>query len=138
MSALTVTLNKYTFSDKTLITTIFNGRSNPFYYNTQGFLVKTLPLIFNNENRQETIKDFINGIDEAWKDTISHSEYPYTNIAEKYQLKPEFFFTYQEFLEEDDIVINGKSYQDYELSDEDILATAYKINFDLNCRFLKF
>ena len=131
LSALTVTLNKYTFSDKTLITTIFNGRSNPFYYNTQGFLVKTLPLIFNNENRQDTIKDFINGINEAWKDTIKYSEYPYTNIAEKYQLKPEFFFTYQEFLEEDSIVINGKSYQDYELADEDILATSYKINFDL-------
>ena len=131
LSALSLTLNKYTYSDKTLITTIFNGRSNPFYYNTQGFLVKTLPLIFNNENRQDSIKDFINGINEAWKDTIKYSEYPYTNIAEKYQLKPEFFFTYQEFLEEDSIEINDKSYQDYELADQNILATSYKINFDL-------
>ena len=131
LSALTLTLNKYTFSDKTLITTIFNGRSNPYYYDTQGFLVKTLPLIFNNENRQESIKGFINGIDNVWKDTIAHSGYPYTALAEVYQLKPEFFFTYQEFLDADGIIINGKNYQDYELSDENLLATAYKINFDL-------
>ena len=82
LSALTLTLNKYTFSDKTLITTIFNGRSNPYYYDTQGFLVKTIPLIINNENRQETVKEFINSIGEVWKDTISHSEYPYTKIDE--------------------------------------------------------
>ena len=132
ISALTLTLNKYTFSDNALITTIFNGRSNPAYYETQGFLVKTLPLIFNNKNRQETIKEFINGIDKVWKDTISHSEYPYTHIAEDYQLKPEFFFAYQEFLDSDEIIINGKSYEDYELATEDLVETAYKIDFDLN------
>ena len=132
LSALTLSLNKYTFSDKTLITTIFNGRSNPYYYDTQGFLVKTLPLIFNNENRQESIKEFINGIDKVWKDTISHSEYPYTILAEDYKLKPEFFFTYQEFIDENEITIHDKTYQDYELSDENLLSTAYKINLDLN------
>ena len=131
LSAITLALNKYTFSDKTLITTIFNGRSNPYYYDTQGFLVKTLPLIFNNENRQVTVKEFINGIDNVWKDTISHTEYPYTHIAEDYQLKPEFFFSYQEFLDSDDIIINDKSYEEYELADDDLLATAYKVNLDL-------
>ncbi len=131
LSALTLSLNKYTFSDKTLITTIFNGRSNPYYYDTQGFLVKTLPLIFNNENRQVTVKEFINGIDDVWKDTISNTEYSYTNIAEDYQLKPEFFFSYQEFLDSDGIIINGKSYEEYELADDELLATAYKVNLDL-------
>ena len=52
-------LNKFTFSDKTLITTIFNGRSSPSYFNTQGFLVKTVPFIINNENRQVSVRDFI-------------------------------------------------------------------------------
>ncbi|MBO5152365.1 MAG: amino acid adenylation domain-containing protein, partial [Methanobrevibacter sp.] len=131
LSALTLTLNKYTFSDKTLITTIFNGRSNPYYYNTQGFLVKTLPLIFNNENRQATIKEFINGIDKVWKDTISHDEYPYTSIAESYQLKPEFFFSYQEFYKSEEININGKVYEEKELSSDEIAGTTYKINFDI-------
>ncbi|MEE1128942.1 MAG: condensation domain-containing protein, partial [Methanobrevibacter sp.] len=131
LSALTLTLNKYTFSDKTLITTIFNGRSNPFYYDTQGFLVKTLPLIFNNENRQESVKEFINGIDDVWKDTISHSEYPYTSIAEEYQLKPEFFFSYQEFIQSEEVTINGKNYQETALLSENLSATAYKVNFDI-------
>ena len=131
LSALTLTLNKYTFSDKTLITTIFNGRSNPYYYDTQGFLVKTLPLIFNNENRQATIKEFIKGIDQVWKETINHSKYPYTNIANDYQLKPEFFFSYQEFLKSEEVTINDKAYEGYELSSDDISATAYKINLDL-------
>ena len=131
LSALTLTLNKYTFSDKTLITTIFNGRSNPYYYNTQGFLVKTLPLIFNNENRQATINKFINDTDKVWRDTISHSEYPYTYIAEEYQLKPEFFFSYQEFLSSEEATLNGKTYEEKALLSEDLSATAYKINFDI-------
>ena len=131
LSALTLTLNKYTFSDKTLITTIFNGRSNPYYYHTQGFLVKTLPLIFNNENRQATINKFINDTDKVWRDTISHSEYPYTYIAEEYQLKPEFFFSYQEFLSSEEATLNGKTYEEKALLSEDLSATAYKINFDI-------
>ena len=131
LSAIALTLNKFTFSDKTLITTIFNGRSNPYYYDTQGFLVKTIPLIFNNENRQETIKEFINGIDKVWKDTMNHSEYPYTNIADDYQLKPEFFFSYQEFFKSEEITINDKVYEDYELSSDVISGTSYKINFDI-------
>ncbi|MBO6274062.1 MAG: hypothetical protein J6M91_00715, partial [Methanobrevibacter sp.] len=132
LSALTLTLNKYTFSDKTLITTIFNGRANPFYYDTQGFMVKTLPLIFNNENRQENIKEFIKGIGDVWKNTISHSEYPYTSIAEDYQLKPEFFFTYQEFYDSEPRVINGNLWEEKELVSEDLTATEYKINFDID------
>ena len=131
LSALTLTLNKYTFSDKTFITTIFNGRSNPYYYDTQGFLVKTLPLIFNNEDRQVPIKEFINDINDVWKDTITHTEYPYTNIADSYQLKPEFFFSYQEFYDTDGIIINEKTYHNYELSDDNIVTTEYKVNLDI-------
>ena len=44
MAVTMLNLNKYTFNDKTLITTIFNGRSNSSYINTQAFLVKTLPI----------------------------------------------------------------------------------------------
>ena len=132
LSSLALTLNKYTFSDKTLITTIFNGRSNPQYYDTQGFLVKTLPLILNNENREVTIKEFIQNIDEVWKDSMANSIYPYTSIAEAYQLKPEFFFTYQEFYESEPRVINGTVYEEAELGTEELSTTEYKINFDID------
>ena len=66
-----------------------------------------------------------------WKDTISHSEYPYTSIAEEYQLKPEFFFSYQEFLKSEEATLNGKTYEEQALLSEDLSATAYKINFDI-------
>ena len=131
LSGLVLTLNKYTFSNKTLITSIFNGRSNPYYYNTQGFLVKTLPLIFSNENRQITINEFINSVDEVWKDTMTNSIYPYTNIAEEYQLNPEFFFTYQEFIDSELRTINGMVCEESELESDDLNTTEYKINFDI-------
>ncbi|MBR3141312.1 MAG: amino acid adenylation domain-containing protein, partial [Methanobrevibacter sp.] len=132
LSSLALTLNKYTFTDKTLITTIFNGRSDPKYYNTQGFLVKTLPLILNNENRKLTIKEFINSVDNVWKDSMSNSIYPYTNIAEEYQLKPEFFFAYQEFYNSESNTIDGNVFEENELVSDDLNATEYKINFDID------
>ncbi|WP_296860642.1 non-ribosomal peptide synthetase [uncultured Methanobrevibacter sp.] len=132
LSGLVLTLNKYTFSNKALITSIFNGRSNSYYYNTQGFLVKTLPLIFSNENRQITIKEFIKSVDEVWKDTMTNSIYPYTKIAEEYHLKPEFFYTYQDFIDSDSRTINGTLYEENELESDKLNETEYKINFDID------
>ena len=59
MATTVLALNKFTFSDKSLITTIFNGRANSDYFNTQGMLVKTIPIIINAEN-SEDIKNAIN------------------------------------------------------------------------------
>ncbi|WP_407375374.1 condensation domain-containing protein, partial [Methanobrevibacter sp.] len=131
MAATILNLNKYTFSDETLITTIFNGRANPNYYNTQGFLVKTLPFVMKNENRQQNIREFIENVDTVWKETINNSEYPYTKIAEEYQLKPEFFYSYQEFLESDSITIDNKSYKETELIDDSFVATEYKTDLTI-------
>ncbi len=121
-------LNKFTFSDKTLITTIFNGRSIPSYFNTQGFLVKTVPFIINNENRQVSLRDFIKSVDQTWKDTLRNTTYPYIKIAEKYQLKPEFFYAYHEFLESDEMMINNKEYIPQELPGVDMVTVESKIN----------
>ncbi|WP_405271529.1 AMP-binding protein, partial [Methanobrevibacter sp.] len=121
-------LNKFTFSDKTLITTIFNGRSSPSYFNTQGFLVKTVPFIINNENRHVSVRDFIRSIDKTWKETLRNTAYPYIKIAEKYQLKPEFFYNYHEFLESDEIIINNREYIPQELAGFDMVTVESKIN----------
>jgi amino acid adenylation domain-containing protein/thioester reductase-like protein len=123
-----LSLNKFTFSDKTLITSIFNGRSSPSYFNTQGFLVKTVPFIINNENRQASLRDFIKSIDQTWKDTLRNSSYPYIKIAEKYQLKPEFFYAYHEFLESDEMMINNKEYIPEELPGVDMVTVESKIH----------
>ena len=129
MSATVLCLNKYTFSDETLITTIFNGRADPNYYNTQGFLVKTLPFAMKNENRQQTIGQFINEIDKNWKQSLNNSYYPYTKIAEEFQLKPEFFFAYQDFFESQSLKINDKTYEGKGLADDNFAMATYKTNF---------
>ena len=130
MACTILTLNKYTNSGKTLITAIFNGRALPYYQNTQAFLVKTLPIIMDNEKRDITIKQFIEHVDKTWKDSINHIEYPYTKIAEEFQLKPEFFYTYQEGSESDQVKVNGENFVVEELGD-DVSLTEYKITLDI-------
>ena len=131
ISSVILGLNKFTFSDKTLMTTIFNGRSSPNYFNTQGFLVKTIPFLINNENRKLSIMDFIKSVDQTWKDVLKNSIYPYTNIAEKYQLKPEFFYAYNEFLGSDELKINNKSYRPQELADAELITVDSKITLSI-------
>ena len=114
MTATILSLNKFTFTDKSLITTIFNGRANPNYFNTQGMLVKTLPIIVNGENRDMMVEDYIKIVDKAWKDALTHSNYPYTKLAEDYQLKPEFFYAFHESLKSK-IELNGRTYEAVEL-----------------------
>ena len=129
-ASIILALNKFTFSDKTLITTIFNGRANPNYHNTQAFLVKTLPFIIDNENRQVTISEFLKLVNETWKDTVNHIEYPYTKIAEEFQLKPEFFYTYEESFSDDRD--KGIKYEIEELNSADAIVTDYKVNFNVS------
>ncbi|WP_295116325.1 non-ribosomal peptide synthetase, partial [uncultured Methanobrevibacter sp.] len=128
MASTILNLNKYTFSDKTLITTIFNGRSNSNYFNTQAFLVKTLPILSINEDRNITIRQLLNQTDRLWKETLKHSEYPYTKISEEFELKPEFMYTYNNF-DESILTMNGN---EYEVTRLDTVETNYKITFDIN------
>ena len=127
MASTILSLNKFTFNDKTLITTIFNGRSSPNYFNTQGFLVKTIPFIINNENRQTSMRDFIKSVDNRWKDTLKNATYPYIKLADEYQLKPEFFYAYHEFLESGELIINNKSYKSRLLANDDLVTVDSKI-----------
>ncbi|MEE1156961.1 MAG: amino acid adenylation domain-containing protein [Methanobrevibacter sp.] len=129
MSATVLALNKFTFSDKTLLTTIFNGRSNSNYFNTQGMLVKTLPIMVGSENRDMMVEDFIKIVDKSWKDALVHSNYPYTTLSEEYQLKPEFFYAYHGAFETDNLEMDGNTYVMEEL--DGTVATDYKINMDV-------
>ena len=128
MASTILNLNKYTFSDKTLITTIFNGRTSSNYFNTQAFLVKTLPILSINEDRDISVRELLNQTDSIWKETIKHSDYPYTKISEEFELKPEFMYTYNN-RDDAKISINDKEYQYTHL---ETLETNYKITFDIN------
>ena len=128
MAVTMLNLNKYTFNDKTLITTIFNGRSNSSYINTQAFLVKTLPIVSINEDRTLSFKEYLKSVNDVWLETINHSDYPYTKISEEFGLKPEFFYAYNN-LNAENIEINGKTYRVKYL---DSLEVNYKISLDVN------
>lgn len=128
MAATLLSLNKFTFSGKSLITTIFNGRANSNYENTQGMLVKTLPIIVNAENRDMMAEDYIKIVDKAWKDALIHSDYPYTKLSQEYQLKPEFFYAFHESLK-NEIELDGGAYEAVDL--DGTVSTDYKINLDI-------
>ena len=128
MASTILALNKYTFSDKTLLTTIFNGRLNSNYYNTQAFLVKTFPIVSINEDRNISVRQLFTQIDDIWKDGIKHSNYPYINIADEFDLKPEFMYTYNN-LEKEKVKFGNDVYSIKNLNS---LETDYKITFDVN------
>ena len=127
MAGTILTLNKYTFTDKTLLTTIFNGRLNSNYYNTQSFLVKTLPIVSINEDRNISIREFFKQIDEIWKNGMKHCIYPYIKISDEFNLKPEFLYTYND-LENEKIELNNNVYKINTLNS---LETDYKITFNV-------
>ena len=128
MATTMLNLNKYTFTDKTLITTIFNGRSNSLFNNTQTLLVKTLPIVSINDDRTLTIKEYLKSINDIWMETISHSDYPYTKISEEFKLKPEFFYAYNN-LDAEEIEIDDEVYKVKYLNS---LEVNYKISLDVN------
>ena len=128
MAITMLNLNKYSFNDKTLITTIFNGRSNSSYLNTQALLVKTLPIVSINDDRTLSFKEYLNSVNDIWMETINHSDYSYTKISEEFGLKPEFFYAYNN-LDAEEIEINGKTYKVKYLNS---LEVNYKISLDVN------
>ena len=126
LSATILALSKFTFTRDLLISTISTGRTNPKYRNTIGMLVKTLPFTCHIKS-DKTIKDLLENVNENWLNTLNYEFYPYTKIANKYDLTPEFLYVYQgEIIE--DLNMNGKTYE-RERIDYDSLR--FKISFNI-------
>ena len=126
LSATILALSKFTFTRDLLISTISTGRTNPKYRNTIGMLVKTLPFTCHIKS-DKSIKDLFDNINENWLNTLNYEFYPYTKIANKYNLAPEFLYVYQgEIIE--DLHMNGKTYE-RERIDYDSLR--FKISFNV-------
>ena len=126
LSATILALSKFTFSRDLLISTISTGRTNPKYRNTIGMLVKTLPFTCHIK-ADNSVKDLIENVNENWLNTLNYEFYPYTKIANKYDLTPEFLYVYQgEIIE--DLNMNGKTYE-RERIDYDSLR--FKISFNV-------
>ena len=85
-------------------------------------------IFYSERNRQKFYNYCIKIVDKAWKDALTHSNYPYTKLAEDYQLKPEFFYAFHESLK-GKIELNGRTYEAVEL--DGTVSTDYKINMDI-------
>ncbi|MDO5827002.1 MAG: amino acid adenylation domain-containing protein [Methanobrevibacter sp.] len=126
LSATILALSKFSFSRDLLISTVSTGRTNPKYRNTIGMLVKTLPFACHIKS-EKSVKDLIEDVNENWLNTLNYEFYPYTKIANKYDLTPEFLYIYQgEIIE--DLNMNGKTYE-RERIDYDSLR--FKISFNV-------
>lgn len=110
MSVAMLNLNKFTFDDESLITTIFNGRINPDYQNTQVMLVKTLPIIHKASDRSITLRQYLKDVDRTWKETLTKISYPYTKLSSDFDLKPEFFYTYHDNIKTKNVEIDSRIY----------------------------
>ena len=88
LACTVLALNKFTFTKNTLITILCSDPDDT--------KVKAVPFIISNEDREVSIIDFIKAVDETLKTTIENSTYPYTKIAEEYQLNNEFLYSYDE------------------------------------------
>ena len=91
----------------TEVATLLRGKHKPIFMpNTDcGDFV----IIINAENRKMMVEDFIKLVDKAWKESLIHSSYPYTKLAEEYQLKPEFFYAFHEFFQSEEFTIDGEN-----------------------------
>ena len=108
MSATALTLTKYVYNKNILLSTIFNGRDNYKYQNTIGMLVKTLPIAFKTD-RDMNIEDFFEFVSNSWLDVLNNSSFNYVDVANKYDLYPDFLYAFHGKIIED-INIGGKTY----------------------------
>ena len=88
---------------------------------------KTLPIVSINDDRNISIRQMFNQIDEIWKNGIRHSNYPYIKIAEEFNLKPEFMYSYNN-LELGNIKLNNNVYEIKRLNS---LEVNYKVTFNV-------
>ncbi|BDZ69586.1 non-ribosomal peptide synthetase [Methanobacterium petrolearium] len=105
LAATVFTLTKFVYNKNILISTISNGRSNPYFQNTVAMMVKTLPLALN-VNTDLTVNDFFQYVENIWLDVLKYEVYPFTRISDKYDIFPEFLYAYHGKIIED-IHING-------------------------------
>ncbi|WP_407422537.1 amino acid adenylation domain-containing protein [Methanobrevibacter sp.] len=134
MSATALTLTKYVSNKDILISTIFNGRDNYKYQNTIGMLVKTLPIAFKTD-RDMNIQDYFEFVSKSWLDVLNNSSFNYVEVANKYNVYPDFLYAFHGKIIED-INIGGKTYP-RESMDYDSLRFKLALNvIEINDEFV--
>lgn len=94
LAASYIAFGRFVCEDTVSIVTVSNGRSNMKVKNTMGMFVNTLPLVMTLDHQENTV-DFLHRVSKSFSDTIAHENYPFAQIASKYDFHPCTSYTYQ-------------------------------------------
>ncbi|MBR2143240.1 MAG: amino acid adenylation domain-containing protein [Anaerovibrio sp.] len=84
---------RLTNSDNVYISTVSAGRSDVRYTDTYGMFVNTLPL--GSKLGRESVDDYIKDTAAGLAAAIAHEEYPFAQVADKWDYSVELMYAYQ-------------------------------------------
>ena len=87
-------LSLYLHNDDVTYCTVYNGRGNSDYASCFAMLVKTLPVRTFVDYKSD-IASFISDMQTQLLETMSNDIVPFSEIGNKYSIKPDIFFNYQ-------------------------------------------
>lgn len=87
-------VGKYNYKDKSVIATVFNGRTNEKLHNVVSMLVKTIPFVADFSNNP-TVSDFLKKSGDILMESRNHVIYSFEEIASEYGVTSGINFAYQ-------------------------------------------
>ncbi len=94
LGAFAYGLAKYTGQAESLFCAVNNGRHDARCASTMGMLVKTLP-VYTAVDEEEKVPRYLSNIQKDFFETMSHDDYPFSELLNRYHIKPDIRFVYQ-------------------------------------------
>ena len=95
-----ILMSRYSNSDDSLFSTIYNGRNDSRLENTVCMLVKTLPVYCKFEAKT-TIQAYMTELSEQLLSSMANDIFPFSDICAKYGFNSDLTFAYQAELSDD-------------------------------------
>lgn len=95
-----ILLTRYSNSEDSLFSTIYNGRNDSRLENTVCMLVKTLP-VYCKLDKDTTIQTYMTALSEQLLSSMANDIFPFSDICAKYGFSSDLVFAYQAELSDD-------------------------------------
>ena len=95
-----ILLTRYSNSEDSLFSTIYNGRNDSRLENTVCMLVKTLP-VYCKFDKDTTIQVYMTAVSEQLLSSMANDIFPFSDICAKYGFSSDLVFAYQAELSDD-------------------------------------
>lgn len=95
-----ILLTRYSNSEDSLFSTIYNGRNDSRLENTVCMLVKTLP-VYCKFDKDTTIQAYMTAVSEQLLSSMANDIFPFSDICAKYGFSSDLVFAYQAELSDD-------------------------------------